>query len=159
RVHWASARTEQSVEQVIDRFERYCRESPSALGLALQDVPLALEGRVPIDKTDPVRVGIVREVTEDRGMVACFVDDRGDRATGDLARKLGELGRTGDLSALGRFRYVFAERRPKGTKVATMWADGPIALGKMFPASGDADGSDSSLVPRPRESRRTLSAS
>jgi hypothetical protein len=40
----------------------------------------------------------------------------------------------------------------------TLWSDGPLPIGRMFPAEGDAPGTDSTLVPRPAGSRRTLSA-
>ncbi|MEZ4260518.1 MAG: hypothetical protein R3B36_15695 [Polyangiaceae bacterium] len=160
KVHWASARTPLSVENVLDRFESYCRESPSALGHALSDVPAALEGRIPIDKADPARAGVIRDATGARGMVACFVGEPGDR--GDLpalSRRLDAFGRTGDLSQLGRFRYAFAERRTRDTRVVTVWTDGALDVARMFPASGDAPGTDPMFLPRPIRSRRTLSAS
>lgn len=162
-VHWASARTDQSVITVLDRYEEYCRSAPSALGQALKDVPAALEDRVPVKRDDPARAGIVRDSSSERGMVACFVErDRGDlsSSTERLRAALQAFATTGDLSELGHFRYVFAEKSAKtgATRVVTMWSDGPIQLGKMFPAEGDAPGTDSTLAPRPANSRRTLSA-
>ena len=55
---------------------------------------------------------------------------------------------------------MFAERSPRGgSRVVTLWSEGSLDLGRMFPAAGDAPGTDSSVVPRPAGSRRTLSAS
>ena len=63
--------------------------------------------------------------------------------------------RRGDLSELGRFRYVYAGSLKSGkTSVRTVWADGSFKLKEMFPANGDAAGFDSSAVPRPPGSRR-----
>jgi hypothetical protein len=42
--------------------------------------------------------------------------------------------------------------------VRTVWADGAFNLKTMFPATGDAAGFDSPVVPRPPGSRRILSA-
>lgn len=158
--HWASVRTSQPVDEVLGRYERYCRESPSSLGQAMQDIPQALEDRVPLSKSDPGRIGIVREGNEGRGMVACFVGRAiASGSLEPLRRDLDAFVTSGDLSALGHFRYVFAERGAHGTRVVTLWSDGPLKLGRMFPAEGDAPGTDSILAPRPRGSRRTMSAS
>ncbi|MBX3204908.1 MAG: hypothetical protein KF764_07555 [Labilithrix sp.] len=159
-VRWASARTDQSVMAVLDRYEEHCRRSPSSLGAALEDIPRALEDRVPGPKSDPARAGIFRDADEGRGMVACFVREGASGDIEEVRAALEALARTGDLASLGRFRYVFAERSPRGdTRVVTLWAEGSLDLGRMFPAEGDAPGTDSRLVPRPAGSRRTLSAS
>jgi len=162
-VHWASARTNQSVEAVLNRYEEYCRKSPSMLGTVMHDVPSALEGQVALKKNDPARSAIVREASADRGMVACFVDENAaaEGTTPERLRlQLQAFAATGDIAALGRFRYVFAERGKNGaTRVVTIWADGSLNIGRMFPAEGDAPGTDSSIAPRPIGSRRTMSAS
>src|SRR5690606_22133580 len=62
-------------------------------------------------------------------------------------------------SELGLIRYLYAERLASGkTRVILFWNNGPLDLDNMFPAVGDASGSDSRVLPRPPESRRTLSA-
>jgi hypothetical protein len=160
-LHRASVHTSQSTGEVLGRYEAYCRENPGALGQAMRDIPSALADRVDLPKDSPLRAAVVRDERDDRGMVACFVDD--SNAPGHaLAERLRAVAETGDVSKLGRFRYVFAERSkgPQGgTHVVTFWSDGELNLQKMFPASGDAPGSDSTLAPRPAGSRRTLSAS
>lgn len=160
-LHRASVHTPQSTGEVLNRYEAYCRESPGALGQAMRDIPSALADRVDLPKDSAMRASVVRDERADRGMVACFVDDP-SAPPELLTDKLRAVAETGDLSKLGRFRYVFAERstgESGGTHVVTFWSDGELNVQKMFPASGDAPGSDSALAPRPAGSRRTLSAS
>jgi hypothetical protein len=162
----ASAWTAQSTGEVLDRYEAYCRESPGALGRALADIPRAVSS--PVERAPggapPAPLVRVREETRGpgaRGMVACFVDPPG-AAPLPLAARLRALVETGDLSRLGHFRYVFAEPSKGargGTHVVTFWSDSELNLGAMFPATGDAPGTDSTLAPRPAGARRTLSAS
>ncbi|HVJ92871.1 MAG TPA: hypothetical protein VM580_23885, partial [Labilithrix sp.] len=157
-IHRSSARTDLAIKEVLDRYQAYCAMSPSVIGRAMTDIPQALEDRVKLPKGDPLRQGIVREEDDRRGMVACFADD-GARG-GDLGERLRAFRESGDLSVFGRFRYVFVERMDRGgSHVVTLWADGPLNVGQMFPAVGDAPGTDSALVPRPTRSRRTFSAS
>jgi hypothetical protein len=160
-LHRASAHTKQSPAAVLDRYEAYCRQSPSALGQALLDIPAALSDRIALPEGPAFRASVVRNEADGRGMVVCFVDDPKAPAL-PLVERMRALAETSDLSALGRFRYVFAEpsKGPSGgTHVVTFWSDGELNLKKMFPASGDAPGTDSLVAPRPAGSRRTLSAS
>lgn len=159
-IHRSSARTDLSMKEVLDRYQAYCAASPSALGLAMRDIPRALEERVELPKDDPLRTGIVREEDDARGMVACFVDDgAANRGLEGVRERVGEFRRTGDLTAFGKFRYAFVEKRASGgSHVVTLWSDGGLVVGRMFPASGDAPGTDSTLAPRPAGSRRTFAA-
>ena len=159
-LHRASAHTAQSAHEVLSRYEAYCRESPGSLSQAMQDIPSALHDRISMPKDSALRAAIVREEADGRGMVVCFVDEA-DAPAVPLVEKLRALAETSDLSKLGRFRYAFAEpssRPDGGTRVVTFWSDGELNLKKMFPATGDAPGSDSTIVPRPARGRRTLSA-
>ena len=156
--HRASANTALGVHEVMDRYESYCKSSPGALGRAMQDIPNALIDRIEMPKSS-LRSSVVRSDNEQSGMIACFVDNP-DAPSASLAARLTALSRTGDLSELGRFRYAFAERSKGGsTHVVTFWSDSELNLQKMFPAQGDAPGTDSALAPRPAGSRRTMSAS
>jgi hypothetical protein len=160
-IHRAGAHTSQSAHEVLSRYEAYCRRSPGALALAMQDVPAALLDRIEVPGNAALRASVIRDEKDGRGMVVCFVDEAGD-APLPLAERLHALAVTGDLSKLGHFRYVFAEPSAGaggGTHVVTLWSDSALALATMFPAEGDAPGSDSAIAPRPEGSRRTLSAS
>src|SRR6202034_1080860 len=61
----------------------------------------------------------------------------------------------------GALHYVIVERTPGSTKtyVRRQWTDGEFVLTKMFPAEGDAPGTDLAEVSRPEGSRRILDAS
>jgi hypothetical protein len=159
-IHRASAHTMQSTTEVLNRYEAYCRENPGALGRLMQDIPNALKDQIDMPKDRALRASVVRDEVDRRGMVVCFVEDP-DAPAEPLADKLRALAETSDLSKLGRFRYAFAEpstRPGGGTHVVTFWSDGELNLKKMFPATGDAPGTDSANAPRPAGSRRTLSA-
>ena len=158
-IHRAGAHTSQSAHEVLSRYEAYCRRGPGALALAMQNVPAALLDRIEVPGNAALRASVIRDEKDGRGMVVCFVDEAGD-APLPLAERLHALAVTGDLSQLGHFRYVFAEPSAgAGTHVVTLWSDSALALSTMFPAEGDAPGSDSAIAPRPEGSRRTLSAS
>lgn len=56
-------------------------------------------------------------------------------------------------------RYVFARASASGgSHVIVAWTEGRLELGALFPASGDAAGSDLDGLPRPRAALRLLSA-
>ncbi|HTV21986.1 MAG TPA: hypothetical protein VMG12_25025, partial [Polyangiaceae bacterium] len=66
---------------------------------------------------------------------------------------------TGDLSEVGDARYFLARKvNEQRTQVLSVWTEGHFDLLGMFPAEGDAPGSDSPVVPRPPTARRTFSA-
>lgn len=160
-LHRASAHTTLSTDQVLDRYETVCRESPGAIGRAMNDIPTALADRIDREAGPKVRTSVLRSGSDGRGMVVCFVDDPSMPAA-PFTDRMRALAETSDLSQLGHFRYVFAEpsKGPQGgTHVITFWSDGELNLEKMFPATGDAPGTDSPLAPRPAGSRRTLAAS
>jgi hypothetical protein len=157
KFHRSSTRTSLSIKEVLDRYEGYCAASPSVLGRAMSDIPAALEERVELPKGDPLRKGIVREEARGRGMVACFVDENATSAS--LEQRVRSFLKDGDLADFGRFRYVFVEDSAHGRHVVTLWSDGTLPIGRMFPKAGDAPGTDSLLSGRPTASRRTFSAS
>lgn len=174
-LHRASAFTGQSLHEVLDRYEAYCTQNPGALGRAMEDIPAALTQQadaqfqklaVPVLSVPLLKLGIVREEAPDHGMVACFADDPDVPGSASEARPVKLAGRverylsTGNLSAFGRFRQVYVERARNGeTHVVTTWANGDLNVGKMFPAEGDAQGTDSPFLPRPPQARRLLSGS
>jgi hypothetical protein len=159
RLHHGSTYTDQDVTTVLDRFEAYCAASPSTIGRAMSDFPKELAGEV--EKRIPdhaARLGFVRDEAKGRGMVACLVSDQPTSSL-DLAERLDHFMTTARLGEFGKFRYAFAERLESGrTHVITTWADTGLDIRAMFPSQGDAAGSDSPVLPRPPNARRTLSA-
>jgi hypothetical protein len=160
QMHHSSSFTKQDVKTVLDRFENYCADSPSMLGRAMSDFPKSLSGT--IERAVPMRafrLGFVRDEAKGRGMIACFVSDKPSTFAG-LKERLERLVTTLRLGELGHFRYVYAEPSGEGsTHVVALWADSDLDIRAMFPAKGDAAGTDSVVLPRPPNARRTLSAS
>jgi hypothetical protein len=163
RFHHAVSTTQQPLAAVLDRVERHCRDNPGPAALVL--------GR--IAESDPprfarhappgaLRNAVFREETKTRGMVLCFVSgpNPGPSSLTNLLAALRRFSTSRDLSEFGRLRYSFAESTDTGvTRVVTLWADTGLNLSTLFPATGDASGSDSPVAPRPPGARRTLSAS
>jgi len=161
-VHRSTATVPEQVEAVLDRYEQYCDENPSLFARALAEQPKEHLDKVTRDLPSPsFKQAVMREQKGDRGMVACFVDDR-PGGVRELPGRLKKMMETGDLGELGKFRYAFAERtKVRGvdaTYVTTVWCDSKLNVGKMFPSEGDAAGADSTFVPRPAGGRRILSA-
>ena len=161
RMQHARVTTSASVATVLDRFEEHCNANPGPLAEVLDEVvaehPAVFEKKNALKGS--FRHAVVRHETESDGVLICFVDERTTGLAGinDVLKALAE---TGDLAVLGQFRYVFAERRKDGrTKVVSMRNEGSLNVSRMFPTTGDADGTDSRILPRPPDARRTLSAS
>jgi hypothetical protein len=158
----STALTERSPSDVVDRFEAICRAHPDFLARALADIPQGLRAAAASTVARPgpelPQMGIFRKDTPDEAVLTCFTDDR-PTSRDDLMPRLRAFVKSHDLSELGRFRYVFANRTKQGnTHVTTVWTDGRFNLGAMFPASGDAPGGDSAMVPRPPAAKLVFSA-
>ena len=153
----STAGTQQSVATVLDRFEDMCEQHATAMGEEFARLPETAQ----LALTNGARsrgFGVLRSEAGEEGAVACFANDEGGGATAVLSR-VREMLRTSDLGALGRLRYVYATRtRSGGTHVVTVWTEGAIRVGEMFPAEGDAKGNDSDVMLRPRAARRLLTA-
>ena len=155
----STAVTDESPSEVLDRFEAMCRAHPETLVRALENIPATLQAAA--EKAVPsarLRLGIMRRDAGDDGALTCFTDDRPASMDGAIAH-LRAFVKSRDLAELGHFRYVYVNRTgPGSTHVTTVWNNGRFNLGEMFPAAGDAPGSDSTMVPRPPNAKRTFSA-
>ncbi len=159
--HRAGTTSDDAPSVVLDRYEAYCRARPNALGRALAKAKTnaAMNELFAGVTGDALRHGVIRDGNERGGLVVCFAREPGEEGSDDAGELFDKLVKTGDLAAMGRFRYAFAERLASGrTRVTTLWTDGGISLPAMFPTTGDAAGSDSLLVPRPPASRRVITA-
>lgn len=138
-VHVAVTPTKGSVKETLDRVENNCKENAGVLG--------------------SLSAGIARSGNDDEGAVVCIV--RSESSPKDLAAALQEFSRTQDLGAIGKMRYVYAKRIPKGgAQLMTAWTDERFSFNALSPSSagGDAPGADSAIVPRLPGSRRLLTA-
>jgi hypothetical protein len=161
-IYIASTTEDVSVKQVLDDTEARCKLASAGMVEELEHLSETLKKQLPAHVGGSRAAGILRDDRGDSGVVACLVREDGQPAGGvaDVTARLASLMKTGDLSALGRLRYVFAEKTKSGrTHVVAAWTDGPFNLYALLPAAGkDAPGSDPAHAPRPPGAQRILSA-
>ncbi|HKO46845.1 MAG TPA: hypothetical protein VJV79_03940 [Polyangiaceae bacterium] len=160
RFHHAVSASAQPLSTVLDRIEAHCRQHPGPAALLLDQLaarePERFERHAP---PGALRSAVFREQVAEHGMVLCFVGGPSPASADGWLRALRRFSSSRDLSEFGRLRYSFAERAEEGrTRVVTLWADTGLNLSNLFPQTGDAPGSDSPVLPRPPNARRTLSA-
>jgi hypothetical protein len=159
RFHHAAIHVPESISAVLDAVEAHCQKSTGLFTSTMRE--LERQHGDQLDKfpdLGSIRRGVFREESETGGMLVCFVGQGNDGLTG-LKRAAERFMATSDLSAFGFLRYATAKRLKDGsTQVMVLWTDGEVSLSKMFPATGDAEGSDSRELPRPPNARRTLTA-
>jgi hypothetical protein len=158
RLHHSRTTTSDPVPVVLDRIEAHCNRSRGPLARALDEAaeqhPREFEEEVP----RAFRNAVLREDSDDDGVVICFTDNRQSPIDG-LKSAFERFTKTSDLSAFGNVRYAYAERQSDAsTLVVLLWTNGSLNLSTMFPETGDAAGEDSRVLPRPPASRRTLAA-
>jgi hypothetical protein len=143
-----------SIPDVLDRFERHCRDNAVAGDLA--DVSRALAPAAKGEKAiDPS--GIIRRESPREGVVACLVARGGERSLGARFQRFAE---SLDLADVGLLRYAYVRHTPNGrTHVVLAWTDGAFRLESLIAGgSEDAPGSDVPGAARPVESVRLLTA-
>jgi hypothetical protein len=158
----ASSVEDLSVKEILDRTEARCKQASAGMAADLENLSSTLKQTVEKQVGESKAAGILREDRDQSGVVACLIRDEGEPVNGmnGVTSRLAEMVKTGNLGALGRLRYVFAEKTDKGrTHVVAAWTEGPFNLYALMPGAGkDAPGSDSTLVARPPRSQRILSA-
>lgn len=159
RLHYARVTTDEPLERVLDRLEAHCDSAPGLLARDLEKLSRQDPGKFEEQfGGSALGRGIVSHRTETRGVILCLVNDPARPHT-TFADAVQRFVKSSDLGEFGRVRYAYADRLANGrTRVVTFWNDGRFELASMFPASGDAAGSDSRVLPRPPAARRTLSA-
>ena len=159
RFHHAGITVSDSVSAVLDAVEAHCQNNAGAFARTMRE--LEARHHDVLDKhpeLGALRRGVFRDETESAGMLVCFVG-QGQSGLSDLIQATRRFLITSDLSEFGYVRYATAKRIPDGRTHATvLWTNEELSLSKMFPATGDAAGSDSRELPRPSNARRTLSA-
>lgn len=156
-IYLGSAVADEDAKTVLDRYEGYCRQNsaqPIEAWRALAD-----KNTKPITKDTAhlLSTGTLRGGSGSEGTVLCFTK------TGDSKPTVGEaltaFGETGELSAFGSLRYVYAKRQPNGqTTVLTAWTDSKFNVKRLVPDDGtDAIGADFAEIPRVPSSTRMFS--
>lgn len=159
-LNMASATTDLSVGQVLDRFEALCKEE-GAVPRDLREVKGMLEDPTLAKEAERLNYGVLRQQSKDDGVVACAVTNpaNGKRRFWDGMAAFAE---SWDLADLGLLRYAYVRKLESGrSHVLTAWTDGSFKVTAMVPPTegADAPGADSPVVPRPPSSVRYLSAS
>jgi hypothetical protein len=150
---FASGSTPDPLSRVLDFYQARCAGQDGGLG---ERVEAVLRESLPRGVAFDGRAGgIVRDEDADRGLVACF--DVGLEDPVALIERIAAATTSGDLGALGGFRFVVAEQDDGGTHFVAFWTDGSLRPFAMFPADGDAPGDDSAVLPRPPASQRLAS--
>lgn len=148
-----TAATSMGVSESLNRFQSLCRTVAQVDFSAT--VRRRLEEKVTVAPPEPK--GVIRQDGEEEGFLACL--DLGAGVTEDsLLLHLVEFGKTGNLQALGQLRYALARRSEGVTTLLMLWTEGDAKLTELFPKIGDAPGRDLWELPRPKDSRRILSA-
>ena len=161
RMFLASRVTPLSLDRVLGLFEHDCQANSGGLGQELGQLPAAPPGTAfPAELRDPSRWLTQREEDGRAGQLTCFVGRSSPGGLRGLIARLAAFAKSGDLAELGDAHYIVAERDEGShlTHVLAIWTEGHFNVLSMFPANGDAPGSDSSVVPRPPNSVRMLSA-
>jgi hypothetical protein len=159
----ASAVLDQDKHTVLERFASNCRANAGGLREPFAMLSAGEQEHIATGAPNflDLVLGVMRDETDDAGMVACIVhgDDVGG-LRGTMAR-LHEVIETGELARIGSLRYASVRRLPDGkSHVLMTFTDGSFNLRRVLGLDGgDVGGSDPPNVPRPPSSRRLLSAS
>jgi hypothetical protein len=161
-IYVGSTVVDMPTSEVLDRFEALCRSGSQGLDEAMKDPSLGLpeEKRSWLAQLGPEGLGILRNESHGEGTVACVTHGGGGGLRG-LGERLATFSQSLDLQHLGKLRYAYT--RPtsdkKRSQVITVWTDGSLRLGHLFPAAGiESPGADPVSIPRPPDATRMLSA-
>ncbi len=146
--------TSTPVETVLDRVETWCVRHAGRLSEQLAEAR-AFQGEfVDSDLLDAT----LREERNGRGFVACLDMGGNKLSWQELVTRLQKYRQTRDVHDIGDFHYVRVEPADGATRIIRVWVEDSFSVENMFPATGDAPGSDVSGVARPSTGRRILSA-
>jgi hypothetical protein len=147
----ASTVTDQSIGEVLDRYERHCQEHTGGLREELDSVPsqakALLASKFPAAWSQ--RLGIVREQQDDEGMVVCIARDGGEGIRG-LVEHANLFIADGELSHLGNLRYAYARKTSTGqTHLLTTFTEGPFNIYRILGGGASQHREELDRVPLP----------
>ena len=160
-MYLASAVSEESKGEILDRFEAACRERSGGLFEEFERLPRAkkeeLQRRAP--NLWGLRFGAVRREDASEGLVMCVAQHGGGGIHGVFDR-LTAFAQTGELSELGDLRYAYVRATPTGkSHVLTTFTEGRFNLYRVLGRGGEPPGTDPPGAPRMAGTRRVLSVS
>lgn len=140
------------LRRVLDDFSAHCLRKETIfarIASSVSEVLSRLPGRP--------REGTLRFERDDRGLLACFVDEGDPKLP--MGNRLMAFTETLDVSLFGRVQLVLAESARETTSYAVLRSRGALSLKSAFPSGGDAPGGDPEALTRIPGSVRLLSAS
>ena len=160
-MYLASAVSEESKGELLDRFEATCREHSGGLVEEFDRLPEAKKAE--LERKAPMmwglRFGAVRREDATEGLVMCVSQREGGGLHAVLDR-LTRFARTGELSELGDLRYAYVRAMPTGkSHVLTTFTEGPFNVYRVLGRNGEPPGVDPPGAPRMPGTRRVLSVS
>jgi hypothetical protein len=160
-IYVASAVSDESMGQVLDRFEAQCAKHTGGLASQFESLPPAEVQR--IAKAAPYawshRLGIFREERDGEASIACLERPEGD-GIASTARALKAFALSGDLRELGNLRYAYVRKTNRGkVTVISSFTEGGFRLYDVLGKGRDEPtGEDPPATPRPPRSKRRISA-
>lgn len=157
-VHLVSGSTPSSLNEVLDAFEEMCLQRDAQFRQQITDLYRENPDLPRRDELETFRPSL-RRMAGDRGTIGCLDLGTERRTAGELLDAAAEFNRTGDLSALGNMRYIFAQEADGGrTQYVALWTEGEFHVDHVLPSAGDAPGEDLAGVPRAPDAVRSLYA-
>lgn len=155
-VYLSTGITDQSIDAVLDRYEKHCKDGGGVFSNLFKDAPehTEIDG---LDISGNFKMGIVREQKADTGALLCMV--KGSESPDNTLEALQKFADTKDFGSLGDARYVHVHRTENGaTKVTLLWTEGSVKLNELV-AEGDREptGRDPDYLPRPLGGKRLMS--
>ena len=152
-VRITSGRSELALSALLDLAETMCARHAGGLSQLV-----AAAQRKVRHQLLQLPASTLRAENVQQGVLACLDLGSSRLSATELAHKLERFSETLDLAELGGVRMVRAQALEHGTFFVVAESQGSVPLARMFPATGDAPGLDSVEHPRPRGTRRLLSA-
>jgi hypothetical protein len=149
----ATTTTDESLPEVLDRYEAHCREHTGGFTEEFAAVPPRVQDE--IAKRAPAawsqRLGIVREQKGAEGMVVCIAQPEGDGIRG-FARRVTQFLDDGELSHLGNMRYAYVQRMESGrTHVLTTFTEGSFNIYRVVGSDDVRSREELAGVPLPAD--------
>jgi hypothetical protein len=161
-LEFASGSTSDGLDRVLTYYQQRCAARDGAsreLADVIGRLPPTATGARPSGSDSAQALSTFRVGDDQRGYVACFDVGNTRLTTHEILRRVRAAMDSGDLSEVGRLRYLYAERTSTGrTRFLGFWSDGSVNIKSMFPTTGDAPGEDPEGIARPTNMRRLLSA-
>jgi hypothetical protein len=161
QLEFATGTTDDSVRTVLDHYARRCASRSGRVDEQLAEIAhRANANGAPSTGEGQSSLTTIRHSTDNQGYVACLDVGETRLTVEEIQRRVESFVRTGNLTDVGRMRYLYAERSSTGrTRFLGFWTDNEINVTRMFPTTGDAPGEDPADVPRAPGLRRLLQAS